>query len=92
MTEPDGAPRNTEEKTWNLPIGVRSPYTSLDPDVADRAWANIVIGTERKMSRCSLPRCIVIVILTALCAHRRGLDQDSEEQGRPDWSAIGRIR
>ncbi|KAJ0124502.1 hypothetical protein J7T55_005840 [Diaporthe amygdali] len=45
--EPDGIPRATEEKTWHLPIGVRSPYTSLDPTIADAAWEKIVIGTEQ---------------------------------------------
>lgn len=48
IEEPDGIPRATEEKTWHLPIGVRSPYTSLDPTIADAAWEKIVIGTERE--------------------------------------------
>lgn len=45
--EPEGFPEGTGGKTWHLPIGVRSPYTSIDPAVADAAWKDIVLNAEQ---------------------------------------------
>lgn len=47
--EPTGAPMSLVNSTWNLPIGTRSPFTDLDPTVADAAWATVNMGGKRKL-------------------------------------------
>ena len=35
--------------TWDLPLAIRSPFTDLDPKVADAAWATVNMGGKRKL-------------------------------------------
>lgn len=46
--EPAGAPTQLEHVKWNLPLGVKSPFTSLKKDEADAAWDSISMGTRGK--------------------------------------------
>ncbi|KAF3765276.1 hypothetical protein M406DRAFT_350927 [Cryphonectria parasitica EP155] len=45
--EATGAPMSLVNSTWNLPIGTRSPFTDLDPAVADAAWATVNMGGKQ---------------------------------------------
>lgn len=47
--EATGSPASLVNSTWNLPIGTRSPFTDLDPAVADKAWATVNMGGKRKL-------------------------------------------
>ena len=48
VIEPSDAPFQATEKSWDLYLGQKTPFTSFDRSIADKAWEGISMKISRE--------------------------------------------